>query len=72
MEDFIKVILSIALCLGMIALGNAGGETRCHQEAVDHGFAEYNPTNAHFQWKTNVVVLKEGQTVNWIKTGEIK
>ena len=49
---FIVVMVFITgLVLGSFLRNEVVKEIR--QQAIQHGFAEYNPTNAVWQWKTN-------------------
>lgn len=58
----IALSVFIALSIGFM-LGNVLGiyEERAnkHEEAIQLNHAEYNTTNGHWQWKTNLTVTME-------------
>lgn len=48
MHPTAKLILIIGTI--MFIVGFLLASTICHHQAIDHGFAHYNPTNADFEW----------------------
>lgn len=55
--DYDKV-WAIAVVVGFLSgamLNNYFITKRWQNDAIARGFAQYNPTNANFEWRTNVV-----------------
>lgn len=51
------LIFVLGFSLGIstgIPAGKDQAKKEFRQEAIDKGLARYNPTNARFEWKTNV------------------
>lgn len=54
------IVVTLLFVTALIRLSQVNYEYKClRDEAIQIGYAQYNPTNAVWQWKTNVVLERK-------------
>ena len=66
-KDVVALVATVVVITTMIAgpigyfLGRSDGIRLVTKQAIEKGFAQYNPQTANFEWKQNVQDRKAGE-----------
>lgn len=62
----VETVVAAIIFVGALVIGifiGLSSKWTLKQEAIERGFAHYNPTNGEWQWKTNVYLVPPGRFI---------